>query len=70
MARMRLFAAEALLGMLAPMWQLVIGVMVLVVVIVSMYRLLLRGPSRMNRAVVVMGGAIVGVFLLGILFAR
>jgi hypothetical protein len=70
MARMRLSAGEALLGMLAPMWQLVIGVLVLVVVVVSMHRLLLRGPSRMNRAVVVMGGAIIGVFLLGVLFSR
>ena len=70
MARMRLFAAEALLGMLAPLWQMVIGVMVLVVVVISMYRLLLRGPSRMNRAVVVMGGAILGVFILGVLFSR
>jgi len=70
MARMRWSAAETLLGMLAPMWQLVIGVLVLVVVVVSLHRLLLRGPSRMNRAVVVMGGAIIGVFLLGVLFSR
>lgn len=70
MARMRLFAAEALLGMLAPMWQLVIGVLVLVFVVVCTYRLLQRGPSRMNHAVVVMGAAIAGVVILGVLFAH
>jgi hypothetical protein len=70
MARMPVFASEALLALLAPFWQLVIGVVVVVVVVVSAYRLLLRGPSRMNRAIAVTATAVIGVILLGMLIGR
>jgi hypothetical protein len=62
-------AHDALLNLLAPIWQMVIGVCVLVVLVVSVHRLLGRGPSRMSRALLVTGGAAVAVALLGILFA-
>lgn len=66
---MRYVADDALLSMLAPFWQLVIGVCLLGVTIVSAHRLLMRGPSRMSRAIIVSGGAVVGIVLLGILFS-
>ena len=62
-------ASDALLNLLAPIWQMVIGVCVLVVLVVSVHRLLGRGPSRMSRALLVTGGAAVAVALLGILLA-
>jgi hypothetical protein len=61
-------AADALLGLLLPMWQLVIGLLVLVVVVVSVLRLLSRGPSRMGTAMLFIGGAVVCITILGILF--
>jgi len=68
-APMRLTSEDALLGMLFPMWQLVIAVCLIIVTVVAGHKLLMRGPSRMSRGVVVAGGAVVGVVLLGILFA-
>jgi hypothetical protein len=61
-------AVDALLGLLLPMWQLVIGVLVLVAVGVSMHRLFMRGPSRMNAAMLLIGGAVVCLAVLGYLF--
>jgi hypothetical protein len=61
-------AADALLGLLAPLWQLVIGVLVLVVVVVSVRRLAQRGPSRMSAALLVIGGAVVCLAVLGYFF--
>jgi hypothetical protein len=66
---MRYVADDALLGLLAPFWQLVIGLCLVVVTIVAGHRLLMRGPSRMSRAIVVAGGAVVGVVLLGVLLS-
>lgn len=60
---------DALLNLLYPMWQVVIGVFVLVALLVSTHRLLGRGPSRMSRALVVTGSAAVAVAVLGILLA-
>lgn len=60
---------DALLSLLFPMWQVVIGACVLVVLLVSVHRLLGRGPSRMSRALVVTGGAAVAIAVLGILLA-
>jgi hypothetical protein len=61
-------AVDALLGLLLPFWQLVIGACVLVTVVVSVGRLLQRGPSRMTTAVLVTGGAVVCLAVLGVLF--
>jgi cbb3-type cytochrome oxidase subunit 3 len=67
LAEPRLVAADALLSMLLPLWQLVIGGCVLLAVIVSIYRLAQRGRSRMATALLVTGGAALGLVALGIL---
>jgi hypothetical protein len=63
----RVLAAEALTNLLLPFWQLVIGALVLLMVVVAGARLLRRGPSRMTTAMVVTGAAAVGLATLGIL---
>jgi hypothetical protein len=60
-------AADALLGMLFPVWQLAIGLCVLAVLIASVRRLAARGPSRMTTALVVTGAAVVGLAVVGVL---
>lgn len=60
---------DGLLNLLYPISQVVIGVVVLAVLLVSTHRLLGRGPSRMSRALIVTGGAAVAVTVLGILLA-
>ncbi|KKJ93853.1 hypothetical protein [Micromonospora sp. HK10] len=60
-------AEEALLGLLLPFWQLVIGAFVLVVVLLSIGRLLRRGPSRMTTALLVTAAAIAGFAVIGVL---
>ena len=67
MQDMRLLADDGLLGLLAPAWRAAIGVCVLVVMVVAGHRLFIRGPSRMSRALVLCGSAILGVIALGIL---
>jgi len=68
-AAMRYRADDALLGMLAPLWQAVIGICLVVVTIVAAHRLLMRGPSRMSRAIVLSGSAVVCLVVLGILLS-
>jgi hypothetical protein len=58
-----------LLATLAPVWQIVIGVCVLVVVIGASGRLLRRGRSRMTTALVVTGTAAVAVAVIGVLMS-
>ena len=60
-------ASDALLDLLMPLWQLVIGLLVLVTVVVSTHRLLLRGPSRMGGAMLMIGGVVVGVAVISYL---
>jgi hypothetical protein len=60
---------DALLGLLFPVWQLAIGACVLVTVVLCARRLLRRGPSRMNRALIVIGGAALGLATLSLLLA-
>jgi hypothetical protein len=62
----RVLAEDALLGLLLPFWQLVIGLFVLVALVGAAYKLGRRGPSRMRTALFVTGGAIVGIALVGI----
>lgn len=62
-------AEDALLGLLLPIWQLVIGVVVLLAVVVSIHRLILRGPSRMTTAMLVSGGVVVGLAVIGTLLS-
>ncbi len=66
---MAVMPRDALLDLLFPIWQLAIGGCVLVVLVVSLRRLRQRGLSRMTRALMVSGGAAVGLVLLGILLA-
>ena len=60
-------AADALLDLLVPLWQLVIGVLVLVAVLLSVHRLFMRGPSRMGGAMLLFGGAVVCVAVVSYL---
>jgi hypothetical protein len=60
-------ADEALLGLLAPFWQLVIAAVVLAVVVLSTARLARRGRSRMTTALLVTAAAIVGLTVIGML---
>jgi hypothetical protein len=60
-------AADALLELLVPLWQLVIGVLVLVTVVVTAHKLFMRGPSRMGGAMLLVGGAVVCVAVLSYL---
>ena len=59
--------ADDLMDLLAPLWQLVIGAVVLVAVIAMTLRLAGRGQSRMRNALLVIVVAILGVALIGIL---
>jgi hypothetical protein len=61
---------DALLGLLLPAWQVVIGLFVLLALIGAGYRLGRRGPSRMTTAMLVTGGAVVGIAAVGILTQR
>ncbi|MEV6488293.1 hypothetical protein AB0M20_06610 [Actinoplanes sp. NPDC051633] len=60
-------AVDALFGLLIPLWQVVIGLMVLVTVVVSVRRLFLQGPSRMGGAMLLAGCALVCVAVVSYL---
>jgi hypothetical protein len=60
-------ATDALLDMLLPVTQLVIGALVLVAVVVSIHRLLRRGPTRMGGALLLSGGAVIGLAVVSYL---
>lgn len=57
-------AADAVLGLLVPLWQWAIGLLVLVTVVLSTRKLLMRGPSRMGGALLLVGGAVVALTAL------
>ncbi|MFI6783041.1 hypothetical protein [Micromonospora sp. NPDC050276] len=61
------FAEEALLGLLGSFWQVVIGALVLVVLVLSVGRLARRGKSRMTTALLVTAAAIAGFAVIGVL---
>jgi hypothetical protein len=63
-------AQDALLNLLLPVWQMLIGVCVLAAVVVVGIRLVRRGPSRITTALLLTGGAVVGVCALGLLLER
>ena len=60
-------ASDAIFGLLMPLWQVLIGVLVLVVLVVSVHRLVQRGPSRMGGAMLLVGGAVVCVAVVSYL---
>ena len=61
--------ADALMDLLFPLWQFVIGATVAVVVAIVGLRLARRGRSRMRTAMVVVGAGIIGLTLFGVLEA-
>jgi hypothetical protein len=67
MVSLPVVASDALLDLLLPLWQLVIGLLVLVTLVVSVHRLVLRGPSRMGGAMLMVGAVVVGVAVLSYL---
>jgi hypothetical protein len=60
-------AIDAISALLLPFWQLVIGAVVVVAVVVSIHRLAKRGRSRMTNAMLVLGGAIISLAVIGVL---
>jgi hypothetical protein len=60
-------AADVLLDLLPPLTPLVIGLLVLAALAVSAHRLVLRGPTRMGGAMLLVGGALVCVAVVGYL---
>ena len=63
-------ASDALFGLLLPLWQLIIGLLVVVTVVVSVHKLFMRGPSRMGGAMLLAGGAVVCVAVASYLFQQ
>ncbi|MEU4529730.1 hypothetical protein AB0F49_16015 [Micromonospora ureilytica] len=63
----RVLAEQALLGLIGPFWQVVIGAVVLVVLVLSVGRLARRGRSRMTTALLVTAAAIAGFAVIGVL---
>lgn len=63
----RTLANDALFGLLLPIWQVVIGALVLIAMAVSVQRLARRGQSRMSAALLIVGGMIVGIAALSML---
>lgn len=62
-------SADALLELLAPFWQGLIGACLLLTMAVMIIRLAQRGQSRMSTALLITGGAIVTLALVGMLFS-
>jgi hypothetical protein len=60
-------AADVLVDMIMPFGQFLIGTLVLVTLVVSVRRLLERGPSRMGGAMLLSGGAVIGLAVFGYL---
>jgi len=54
--------------LVSPVWAPLIGLLLVVAVVVSGWRLAGRGPSRMRRALLTVGGGLVALWLLGMLF--
>ena len=62
-------AADALLGLLLPFWQIVIGIVIVIFVIGASVRLAGRGRSRMNTAIMVTGATLLGQIASGFALA-
>ena len=62
-----ILAQDSLSGLLLPIWQLLIGGLVLVALVASVRRLARRGRSRMTTGLLVTASVIVGVAVVGVL---
>ncbi|WP_438872486.1 hypothetical protein [Paractinoplanes maris] len=60
-------AADVLVDMIMPFGQFVIGALLLVALVISVRRLLERGPSRMGGAMLLSAGAVIGFAVAGYL---
>lgn len=60
-------AQDSLSALLLPIWQLLIGSLVLLAVVTSAYRLARRGRSRMTTGLLVTATVIVGLAVIGVL---
>jgi len=58
-----------LLGLLHPGWQAALAAFVLLVLILGGHRLVQRGPSRMGKSLLVIGGLIVALTVVGLLLS-
>jgi len=67
MGSSRVLAADAINDLLLPAGQLVIGALVLVTLVVSALRMIRPGPSRMGGALLLSGGAVIGLAVIGYL---
>jgi hypothetical protein len=67
MAPPPVLAAAALSSLLVRFTQVIIGVLVLAAVVVSVHRLVQRGPTRMGGAMLLVVGALVCVAVLSYL---
>jgi asparagine N-glycosylation enzyme membrane subunit Stt3 len=65
-----IYAQDAVLGLLLPFWQFVLGIVILAFVLFAAVRLARRGRSRMNTALVVTGTAVISLMILGVLTSR
>lgn len=63
-------AQDALLNLLLPAWQIAIGLCVLAAVAVAGFRLARRGPSRITTALLLTGGAVLGICALGLFLGQ
>jgi len=60
-------AQDSFSALLLPIWQLVIGGLVLLALLMSVRRLASRGRSRMTTGLLVTGSVIVGLAVVGVL---
>ncbi|GGL20849.1 hypothetical protein [Mangrovihabitans endophyticus] len=58
---------DPVFGVLLPLWQVVIGVLVLAAIAVSIRRILMRGPTRMGGAMLLIAGCVVGLAVVSYL---
>ncbi|HEY8451528.1 MAG: hypothetical protein FWJ70_18310 [Micromonosporaceae bacterium] len=63
-------AQNALLDLLLPFWQMVIGLCVAAAVVAGTVRLARRGPSRVTAALALVGAAVLAVCGLSWLLGR
>lgn len=63
----RILAQETLLSLLLPVWQATVGACVLLALILSVRVFVRRGRSRMTTALLLTGGAVIGLVAIGIL---